>query len=84
MIINADTENFHFVANLADVRNVIDEATGQFANVAKSVAARKDFDKRTEFLGAADDSIVDLADLDSRCASFDLLQSDFGQFAVVP
>jgi hypothetical protein len=50
--------------------------------VAESIFAWQDFDKRAEVANARYDSVVDLADLDRRRASFHSAQGRFGRIGI--
>ena len=50
--------------------------------MTQSVATRKDLNESTEIFGTADNTVVDFANLNGRCASFDFLESDVCKFAV--
>ena len=50
--------------------------------MAQAIATGQDFNKRTEVFHAADRSVVDLADLDGCCASFDSFQRLLSQWPV--
>ena len=61
------------IAHTNDLVDAADVSAAQFADVTQSVATGQNFDERTKVLDAADDAVIDLADLNRCRASFDLL-----------
>ena len=80
MLVNIDDKYLHRIANVDDTVDAADVATAEFADMAKSITPGKDFDERTEFFDAADRTVVDLADLDSRGTGFHRTHSLFRCF----
>jgi hypothetical protein len=71
MLIHINNQDLHRVANIDNGINAADVATAQLADVAKPIATGQNLNEGTKFLGTADDTIIDFADLDSRGASLD-------------
>ncbi len=74
MIVDADAKHLHLITDLADLADIIHKPVREFADVAQSITARQDFNKRTKVFHAADRTVVDFSNLNSRCASFDFFQ----------
>ena len=63
VLIDIDDEDFHLVTHAANIPDRVDVASGELADVNKTVAAGQNFDECTEILDARDTPVVDLADL---------------------
>jgi hypothetical protein len=68
MVVDVDDQDFHRVSDSAHGVHAGNVTIGQFADVAQSIFARKDFHKGAEVADAGDDTIIDLTDLDGGCA----------------
>ena len=74
MIIDSDAKHFDFVADLADLTDIVNKSIRKFTDVTKSVTSRKNLDERAKIFHAADGTVVNLADLDRSSTSFDFFQ----------
>src|SRR5690606_37677722 len=78
LLVDGDDFDPQVIADLANLVDVLDVSFGELADVAQSVFAGSDLDKRTEILDAADGAVVDLANLDLFGQSLDASHGGFG------